>query len=215
MGYIIYIILCVCVPNDICGLAKQRVCDLPRLLLCSCCIVSSAEPGSPRQSSMQSQASRIKPKWSPKPALEKEQHRWPKTKGSIELKHSGRTTWDLQQTSQTSKESLCHFKYQLFGLGLLWEQHAAVIVKTNAQRREALSVCLDLKWMPALQPEGCKFFLISGCWMLQLLLKTCDHNNNRKKWNNLRKRRLENVQFVTGSLTMCFMAWNTQVRMWH
>ena len=43
--------------------------------------------------------------------------------------------------------------------------------------------------MPALQPAGCKCFIISGCWMLQLLLKTRDHNN-RKRWNNLRKQRL-------------------------
>lgn len=44
--------------------------------------------------------------------------------------------------------------------------------------------------MPALQPAGCKYFIISGCWMLQLLLETWDHNNNRKRWNNLRKQRL-------------------------
>ena len=143
MGYIIYNIMCVCVcvPSDICELAKQRVSDLLRLLLCSCCIVSSAEPGSPRQPSMQSQASRIKSRRSPKPALEKELRWWPKTKGSIELKHSGRTTWGLQQTSQASKERLCHFKYQLFRLGLP-ESSTLPLLWRPMPRGEKLSFCL-------------------------------------------------------------------------
>lgn len=52
--------------------------------------------------------------------------------------------------------SLCHFKYWVFRLELAREQHAAIIVKTSAQRGEALSlVCLDLKQTPALQPAGC------------------------------------------------------------
>lgn len=112
--------VCVCVPNDICELAKQRVSDLLRLLLCSCCIVSSAEPGSPRQPSMQSQASRIKSKPSPKPALEKEQHWWHKTKGSIELKHSGRTTWGLQQTVILNIGCLDWDYHESNTLPLLW-----------------------------------------------------------------------------------------------
>lgn len=36
--------------------------------------------------------------------------------------------------------SLCHFKYWVFRLELAREQHAAIIVKTSAQRREALSL---------------------------------------------------------------------------
>lgn len=56
--------------------------------------------------------------------------------------------------------SLCHFKYWLFRLGLPWEQHAAIMVKPNAQRREALAfVCLDLKQMLALQPVDYNCFV--------------------------------------------------------
>lgn len=47
--------------------------------------------------------------------------------------------------------SLCHFKYWVFRLELAREPQAAIIVKTSAQRGEALSlVCLDLsKRLPA------------------------------------------------------------------
>lgn len=70
---ILYICSYLSIPNEPGKLPKRRVSDLPPRLLCSCCIVSSAQPGSPRQPSMQYQASRIKSKRSPKPALEKEQ----------------------------------------------------------------------------------------------------------------------------------------------
>lgn len=40
---------------------------------------------------------------------------------------------------------------------------AAVVVKTRCPRREALSVCLAWKQMPALQPQGCGCFATGGC----------------------------------------------------
>lgn len=75
MGYYIYNIICmyVCVPSDICELAKQRVSDLLRLLLLLLySIISRARKSQAAKYAVSGQQDQIQT--ISKPALEKEQH---------------------------------------------------------------------------------------------------------------------------------------------